>query len=190
MEKVKNVALMLQFLKTATYFCILLRCTSHLNKHLEWRNIINCITWQIIMHVNELLIESDRWQTNWQREDLIFCFSLLISWSHACMVIAIHIHPFLLHESFPWHVRNLGIFMLLTLKITPRQHTSEGFGRPRGLTRPATQQETQRNRPNRLRDRYRADVKLVLAWNGSRTAPGRIHRGEAHGGSPKTSKAA
>jgi hypothetical protein len=35
----------------------------------------------------------------------------------------------------------------------------------------------------------RADVELVLGQNGSRTTPGRIHRGEARGGSPRTSKA-
>jgi hypothetical protein len=40
-----------------------------------------------------------------------------------------------------------------TLKIAPSQHTSEGLGRPRGLTRPAMQQETKRNRRNRSRDR-------------------------------------
>jgi hypothetical protein len=50
-------------------------------------------------------------------------------------------------------VHDLRQMYLLTLKITPSQHTSEGLGRPRGLTRPATQQETKRNRRNRSRDR-------------------------------------
>jgi hypothetical protein len=36
----------------------------------------------------------------------------------------------------------------------------------------------------------RADVELVLGRNGSRTTPGRIRRGETHGGSPRTIKAA
>jgi hypothetical protein len=36
----------------------------------------------------------------------------------------------------------------------------------------------------------RTDVELVLGRNSSRTTPGRIRRGEARGGSPKTSKGA
>jgi hypothetical protein len=56
---------------------------------------------------------------------------------------------FLIRTPFPF----LLWFFLLTLKIAPSQHTSEGLGRPRGLTRPAMQQETKRNRRNRSRDR-------------------------------------
>jgi hypothetical protein len=57
----------------------------------------------------------------------------------------------ILHSSYknPSIQRNL-----LTLKIAPSQHISEGLGRPRGLTRAATQQKTKRNRRNRSRDRW------------------------------------
>jgi hypothetical protein len=63
---------------------------------------------------------------------------------------------------------------LLTLKFASSQHTSEGLGCLRGLTRLATQQETKRNRPNRSRDqlgRYRTRSRPKRLPNRSRKDP-------------------
>ena len=71
----------------------------------------------------------------------------------------------------------MPLYTLLTLKMTPNQHTNRAFDAQRGCTQPATQQEHGVIDQTNLKT-DETDVEHVLGRKSSRTSPGRPVREE------------
>ena len=77
---------------------------------------------------------------------------------------------------------------MLTLRMTPNQHTSRALDAQRGCTQPTMQQERGVIDQTNLKT-DETDVESFLGRKSSRTSLGKTHQGGACGGSPRTSKA-